>query len=92
MFNQPVDSKVLFFQLFNASTEEELEVIIQKNPSVFANENWSPLGGDKDFFGMIENQQSSPIAALIEKITNSMYAIFQNDCTPHNRPYLFFLG
>jgi hypothetical protein len=42
--------------------------------------NWHPLDGNESNFGVIENQQSSPIAALIEKITNSIDAILMRKC------------
>ena len=42
--------------------------------------NWKPLGGNENNFGVIENQQASPVAALIEKITNSIDAILLRKC------------
>ena len=39
-----------------------------------------PLGGHENNFGVIENQQSAPIAALIEKITNSIDAVLMKKC------------
>ncbi len=42
--------------------------------------SWHPLDGNESNFGIIENQQSSPIAALIEKITNSIDAILMRKC------------
>lgn len=41
---------------------------------------WKPLGGNDNNYGVIENQQSSPIAALIEKITNSIDATLMRKC------------
>lgn len=70
----------LFNQLYLASTEEELDKLIEKNPEIFKQENWFPLGGNHSNYGVIENQQSSPIAALIEKITNSIDAILMRKC------------
>lgn len=43
-------------------------------------DSWSPLGGNENNFGVIENQQASPIAALIEKLTNSIDAILMRRC------------
>ena len=37
--------------------------------------SWFPLGNNENNFGVIENQQASPFAALIEKLTNSIDAI-----------------
>jgi hypothetical protein len=71
----------LFFALFNAETEDEVDEVIRKNPeSLGKSTNWSPLAGNENNFGVIENQQSSPIAALIEKITNSIDAILMRKC------------
>ena len=64
----------LFLTLFKAPTEIEVDDIINSHPGIFNNENWYPLGGDENYYGVIENQQSSPIPALIEKITNSIDA------------------
>jgi len=40
----------------------------------------SRLGGNESNFGIIENQQSSPIAALVEKVTNSIDALLMKKC------------
>jgi len=45
---------------------------------------WVPLGGNENNYGIIENQQSSPIAALIEKLTNSIDAILMRKCIEAN--------
>ncbi|HEY2581972.1 MAG TPA: hypothetical protein VGI43_09200, partial [Mucilaginibacter sp.] len=42
--------------------------------------NWHPLGDNESNYGIIENQQSNPIAALVEKITNSIDAILMRKC------------
>ncbi|MEO1033882.1 MAG: hypothetical protein AAFX55_21045, partial [Bacteroidota bacterium] len=72
--------KELFFELFNAPTEKEISEIINKNSTVFNSNNWKPLGNNSNNYGIIENQQSSPIAALIEKITNSIDATLMKKC------------
>lgn len=75
-----VDLQVLFMKLFTAGTESELEAIIAKEASLFANENWVPVGDNESNYGIIENQQSNPIAALVEKVTNSIDAILTKKC------------
>jgi len=76
-----LDLKTLFLALYKAGTEQEVEVVIKNHPDVFDNsDNWYPLGGNENTFGVIENQQSSPIASLIEKITNSIDAILMKKC------------
>ena len=74
------DMKQLFNKLYLASTEDEVDKIISTYPDIFKAENWYPLGGHENNFGVIENQQSTPIAALIEKITNSIDAVLMKKC------------
>ena len=78
--NESVDLKTLFLNLYNAETEEELHEIILKNPDIFDNKNWVPIGRNESNYGIIENQQSNPIAALVEKVTNSMDALLTKKC------------
>ena len=79
--NKDLKSDNIFFSLFNAGTEDELEKYITKHPQIFDNpENWYPLGDIASNYGVIENQQSSPIASLIEKLTNSIDAILMKKC------------
>lgn len=71
----------IFNLLFQAGTEQALDEVLDKFPEIFANpNNWYPLGGNENSFGVIENQQSAPIASLIEKITNSIDAILMKKC------------
>ena len=72
--------KNLFYLLYNATTEGEVEKLVKKNPVFQKKENWKPLGGHENNFGVIENQQSNPIAAIIEKITNSIDATLMKRC------------
>lgn len=67
--------KGLFEQLYFAQTESNIDEVIQNHPDYFQPKNWFPLGSNDNNFGVIENQQSTPIAALIEKITNSIDAV-----------------
>lgn len=70
----------LFLELFNAATESEVDKVISDNPLIFSNQNWKPIGGMESNFSIIENQQSNPIAALVEKVTNSIDAILMRKC------------
>ena len=72
--------KQLFNKLYLAATEDDVDRIINTHLDIFKPENWSPLGGHENNFGVIENQQSAPIAALIEKITNSIDAVLMKRC------------
>jgi hypothetical protein len=78
---QQPDLKTLFLQLFHCPEEQAVANLIEKYPSVFApSTNWKPLGGSRDMYGVIENQQASPIAALVEKVTNSIDATLMRKC------------
>jgi hypothetical protein len=75
------DLKALFLQLFNCPDEQAVDKLIQQYPAVFTpSSNWKPLGGSENMYGVIENQQASPIAALVEKITNSIDATLMRKC------------
>ena len=74
------DMRRLFEELYFAKTEDEVDKVIAAHPDIFIQEHWCPLGGNENNFGVIENQQSSPIAALIEKITNSIDAVLMKKC------------
>lgn len=79
--------KSLFFALYEAPNEQAVEQVLHQSEyqSVMSQQvNWKPLGGNKDSFGVIENQQASPIAALIEKLTNSIDALLMRKCYEHN--------
>ena len=71
--------KSLFFRFYRAQTEVELEPEIKKAEMDF-NVDWTPYGDNESYFGVIENQQASPIPALVEKITNSIDAILMKRC------------
>lgn len=70
----------LFYQIFSAKSEEEVDKLVHQRQEVFDSKNWKPLGQNPSNYGVIENQQSNPIAALIEKITNSLDAILTRKC------------
>ncbi|MDD5456257.1 MAG: hypothetical protein PHV30_04405 [Candidatus Margulisbacteria bacterium] len=70
----------LFKDLFFSKTENDLDITLKKYPQLDNPRNWKPLGNVEHNIGLIENQQSSPIAALIEKITNSIDAILMKKC------------
>lgn len=73
-------NEILFDELFNAPTESGVDHVIQSYPHIFKQENWFPYGDNESFFGVIENQQASPVPALVEKITNSIDAILTRKC------------
>lgn len=57
----------LFNALYSCPTEDKVDEVVSKYPALFIDSNWAPLGGNENMFGIVRNQQSSPIAALVEK-------------------------
>src|SRR5690606_2536858 len=74
------DLSKLFLDLYSAKDESDVDRVIARYPNLFAQSNWRPLGGNESNFGVVENQQSNPVAALVEKITNSIDAILMRRC------------
>lgn len=70
----------IFWELYNADSETEVEKIVKKYRIFNANDNWKPYGGNKGNFGTFESQQNHPVPALIEKITNSIDATLIKEC------------
>lgn len=75
-----ISNEELFQELYLSPTEDKVDEIIHKYSDKFAEKNWTPLGGNENMFGIVRNQQSNPIAALVEKITNSIDAILTKKC------------
>jgi hypothetical protein len=73
-------TKIIFEKLYHAQTEADVESYIVENPKIFRYDNWKPIGGTESNYSIIENQQSNPIAALVEKVTNSIDAILMKKC------------
>lgn len=68
--------KASFTNLLNADNSDAVSSILARVERV----TWHPLDANDNNYGVIENQQSSPIAALIEKITNSIDARLMRIC------------
>ena len=69
--------QTLFHALITADSEDVVSKIVEAGD---ASMRWEPLGGNQNNFGVIENQQASPVAALIEKVTNCIDAILMRRC------------
>ncbi len=78
--SQSLSNKELFLELFKAKDEEDVLHLFKSSPSIFADENWKPLDNNPSNYGIVKNQQSNPIAALIEKVTNSIDALLTKKC------------
>ena len=75
-----MNAKKLFWEFYRAETESDVDQIISNHLEIFSEGNWKPYGDESNYFAVIENQQDNPIAALIEKITNSIDAILMKRC------------
>ncbi len=70
----------LFWQLYNSKNETDVDKLIRSKSHIFNQSNWSPLGGIPNNIGVVKNQQANPVAALVEKLTNSIDAILMRRC------------
>jgi len=70
----------LFWDLYRAKNESEVDCLIEGRISQLHFSKWEPLGQNESNFGVVENQQSNPVAAIVEKLTNSIDAIFMRRC------------
>ena len=73
------DSELLF-ELLEAETEEEVLGILKKRDLLSRRLRWRYLGDMPNNQSIVQNQQSSPAAALIEKFTNGLDAILLRQC------------
>lgn len=72
--------KEIFWKLYNANTEAEIDKVLNDNPIFSDPNNWKPYGNNQGNFGTFESQQNHPVPALIEKITNSIDAMLIKEC------------
>jgi hypothetical protein len=72
-----MDPRTLFLQLARETDERVVATVIS---GCAATLSWHPMGGTENNYGVIENQQASPVAALIEKLTNSIDARLMRLC------------
>ena len=72
--------KQLFRDFYKAPVESEVEKVLKHYSLLDSPANWRPYGGNENNFSVVENQQASPIPALIEKITNGIDAILMRRC------------
>ena len=75
-----MNKEQLFWDFYNAPTEGEVKRILARYGLIQSQANWRPYGQNESNFSVVENQQASPIPALIEKITNGIDAILMRMC------------
>ena len=67
--NSPnINNRYLFEEFFQINDELAILKKLENLKSV----EWAPLGGNENNFGVIENQQASPIAATAIKLGKSL--------------------
>lgn len=75
-----LDKQELFWKLYNCATETEVKNALEETRLLTAAENWKPYGDNFSNYGIVENQQASPVPALVEKLTNGIDAILEKRC------------
>ena len=75
-----MDIEMLFWELYRSPIEQDVDKVLARHGLAGNPVHWRPYGGNESNFGVVENQQSSPIPALIEKITNGIDAILTRAC------------
>lgn len=75
-----MDVEKLFWDLYKAPIERDVDKVLERYGLAGNPAHWRPYGQNESNFGVVENQQSSPIPALIEKITNGIDAILTRAC------------
>lgn len=75
-----IDPKTLFSNLYRCNEEKEVEKLLKRHSLLESPSNWEPYGGTDSNFSVVENQQSGPVPALIEKVTNGIDAILMRRC------------
>ena len=73
----------LCLSLMKADSEDEVVDLLQQAGYWHDRDVWRFLGDTENNFGPIGNQQSESVAALIEKLVNSVDARLMNACRQH---------
>lgn len=75
-----MDIETLFWKLYRCPVEADVHSILEDAALLESPKNWKPYGGTENNYGVVENQQASPIPALVEKVTNGIDAILERRC------------
>ena len=76
------DAKSLSIALgfLKANNEAKVKVLMSKIPEMNIAGNWKPYGGKDKNWDRIGSQQTNPVGALTEKLTNSIDAVLMKLC------------
>ena len=80
MLNLQFSAHQLCMDLLLADTEEQVISLLQAQGYWDKPDVWHPFGGKPDNFSTMGNQSSSPDAALVEKLVNSVDADMMGEC------------
>lgn len=78
-----MDTKTLCERLLHAVSEDEAIAILKEAGYWDKREAWTAYGDISNNRGVVGNQQSSAIAALVEKLVNSIDAVLISECHRH---------
>lgn len=78
MYNAKSESLALSF--LEADSEKKVKAIIESAPEMKDPNNWKPYGGKDKNWDRIGAQQTNPVGALTEKLTNSIDAVLMKLC------------
>src|SRR2546425_11522231 len=70
-------------RLFRLETESEVVQLLQESHLWDDRASWKSYGDINNNRGIVGNQQSSPVAALVEKLVNSGDAVLTAECYRH---------
>lgn len=70
----------LFWKLYKSPVERDVFQVLGESGLLNAPSNWRPYGRNDNNYGVVENQQASPVPALVEKLTNGIDAILERRC------------
>jgi hypothetical protein len=73
----------LCLSLLKCETEDEVIAVLQNKALWDDRRLWRPYGDISNNRGVVGNQQSSPVAALVEKLVNSIDAVLIAECHRH---------
>ncbi len=81
-----IDNKQLCLNLLYAESEQEV-ISILKNAGYWGDETaWCDFGNNENNWSIIGNQQGHPVAAMVEKLVNSIDAVLMRECQARGIP------
>ena len=73
-------AKALCMDLLRSETEDEVIAVLKREKLWDNRSVWRPYGDIPNNRGVVGNQQSSPVAAIVEKLVNSIDAVLIGEC------------